>query len=166
MDIEINPLMTAKEFAKLWQDSGYVHRVPDDAKAYVTEHSYSFPIFRQGNFQVEHYIVRPNVTSTKHYHPFEQVIIFLGGTLEGRRGTDLSEESEWRKLEHKDFGRISRALLPTQWHQIRSSDYGFSFYNVQKWPDNMQITSAVVEFRGDLLGPEQQELISKEKGQS
>lgn len=156
--------MSCLEFAKLWKESGYVHHVPDNAKAYVTEHSYSFPIFRQGNFQVEHYIVRPNVTSTKHYHPFEQVLIFIGGSLEGRRGIDLAEETIWRKLEHKDFGHVSRVLAPEQWHQIRSLEYGFSFYNVQKWPDHLQITSAVVEFRGDLLGPEQQQLIRKEKG--
>lgn len=142
-----------QEFAQWYKDNNYPHNPPTDAKLYQTDVSSSICIFRQGKFQVEFYIARPNFISSKHFHNFEQAIIPMGGTGRGRRGTVLSEESDWKTISWFIVGKILPILPQTHWHQIESFDTGLYFYNCQMWPEGVTPTSAVVSYIGDSLGP-------------
>jgi hypothetical protein len=141
---------TLQQFAEWYKTNNYPHNPPADAKLYQTDVSSSICVFRQGRFQVEFYIARPNFVSSKHYHNFEQAIIPMGGTGRGRRGTNLSEESDWKTINQFIVGKI---LPINYWHQIESFDLGLYFYNCQMWPEEVTPTSAVVSYIGASLGP-------------
>lgn len=141
------------EFATWFEDNGYPQHPPVIPKVYQTDVSLSVCVFEYHQYQVEFYIAQPNFLSSKHYHNFEQVIIFMGGSGRGRRGDHLDEESDWVELNYHSIGKPGNILLSTQWHQIQSYEHGMYFYNCQLWPSNTNLTSAVVEYRGDSLGP-------------
>jgi len=51
------------------------------------------------------------------------------------------------------------SLPPNHWHQVGSGMQGFVFYNCQKWPNVELMTSAVVEYGGESLGPLHKQII-------
>lgn len=140
------------QFAQWWLSEGRPIAPPLDNHILETDHSLSMVIFRDGAFQVEQYMGKSNFTSSKHSHPFDQLIIFQTGKLWGRRGQDILEEPPWQPLEDTDSLEINQVLPRGHWHQIRSFERGFMFYNLQYWYD-LKPTSAVVEYRGQSLGP-------------
>ena len=141
------------EFTQWYIQNGYPQILPSETKIYQTDVSLSVCVFKHQQYQVEFYIARPNFISSKHYHTFEQMIVLMGGTGRGRRGNSLDEESDWVELNTSCIGRPGTLLKPDQWHQIESYGYGLYFYNCQKWPKDKSISSAVVEYYGDSLGP-------------
>lgn len=149
-----------KQFAEWYIDNNYPIRVPENATIYPTDVSYSCCVFRQDVYQVEIYLAKPNFKSSAHSHPFEQLIIFLGGHLSGASqanpivgslGSPINAQSS-KTMPHKDFGRVSNILTPGNWHEITAHSQGFIFFNLQRWPDVKTMTSAVVEYNGDSLG--------------
>lgn len=149
-----------KDFAQWYIENNYPIRVPENARVYPTDVSYSCCVFRQDVYQVEIYLAKPNFSSSKHTHPFEQLIIFLGGHLSGANqnsqtigslGEPITSASS-STIPHKQFGRVSSILTPGNWHSISGHDQGFIFFNLQRWSDAKQMTSAVVEYNGDSLG--------------
>jgi hypothetical protein len=118
-----------------------------------TDVSLSITLFRHKCYQVEFYIAKPNFLSSKHYHPFEQLIIFMGGNGQGRRGVNIDEETTWVSLNNHVVGQIQPVLKTTEWHQIKSEQNGLYFYNCQRWPNENMMSSAVVEYNGISLGP-------------
>ena len=155
-----NTWKSLKDFAIWYKQNNYPQLPPKIPQVYQTDVSLSVCVFRHGPFQVEFYIAKPGFTSSKHYHPFEQVIIFMGGSGKGRRGLNLNEETVWWYMNPPETGKISEVLMPNQWHQICSLEHGLYFYNCQLWPEKTNLTSAVVEYNGDSLGPIHNQIIS------
>lgn len=155
-----------EHFAIWYKQNSYPIRPPADARVYVTEHTYSFVIFRQGRFQAEMYFAKPNTISTKHTHPFSQIMLFMGGEISGTR-----ELKDWSTLggsinnipepdkPHPDFGRMTKRLDVGEWHQLQTYDRGFAFIVLQEWKDGKP-TSAVVAYDGESLGDQHTELMS------
>lgn len=163
---------TLSEFVSWYVENNYPIRVPENARVYPTDVSYSCCVFRQDVYQVELYLAKPNFTSTKHYHPFEQQIIFLGGHMWGKRGNAVSESpivhlgkplsSEMSsEMPSADSNKIS-GLLPTiHWHEVSAGEQGFIFFNCQKWQSKDLMDSAVVSYNGDSLGELHDKIIRK-----
>jgi len=113
---------------------------------------------------VELYLTKGNFKSTRHSHPFEQKIIYLGGHLSGKRGhgemefgpaQDLGSpitETSSDEQPNPQAGLIGLALLSGQWHEIEGKEQGFIFLNCQKWPNKEMMSSAVIEYDGESLG--------------
>ena len=150
-----------KEFALWYKQNNYPQLPPKISQVYQTDVSLSVCVFRHGLFQVEFYIAKPGFISSKHYHPFQQIIIFVGGSGKGRRGFNLNEEPSWVDMNFAQTGQIMNVLMPDQWHQICSSEHGLYFYNCQLWPKTIDLSSAVVEYDGPSLGPLHNEILSK-----
>jgi hypothetical protein len=136
------------EFTDWYSANNYPIRVPDNVQVFPTDVSYSVCVFRQDVYQVEMYIAKPDFMSSKHSHPFEQQIIFLGGDMWGNR-----QNGKLQHLSDKDKFKKGDILPPDCWHQVGSGMNGFVFFNCQKWPSVQHMTSAVVEYNGDELGP-------------
>ena len=128
--------------------SNYPIRVPDNVQVFPTDVSYSVCVFRHDVYQVEMYIAKPEFMGSKHSHPFEQQIIFLGGDMWGNR-----ENGRLQHLGDNDKNKVGDVLPSNTWHQVGSGMNGFVFFNCQKWPSVEMMTSAVVEYNGDSLGP-------------
>ena len=145
---------TLQEFTSWYVDNNYPILVPDNVQVFPTDVSYSVCVFRHDVYQVELYIAKPEFMSSKHSHPFEQQIIFLGGDMWGNRQNG--------KLEHlgdSDKNKVGNILPPNHWHQVGSGMQGFVFFNCQKWPNKQLMTSAVVEYGGESLGPLHKQII-------
>jgi hypothetical protein len=76
----------------------------------------------------------------------------------GRRGIALDENPPWTALEDSDCDKVQPTLPMGHWHQIRATDKGFSFYNIQYWPTETP-TSATVGYQGDAMGPKHKEIL-------
>jgi len=167
-----NTWPSLQHFALWYRDNNYPIRVPENVRVYPTDVSYSCCIFRQDVYQVEVYLGKPNFISSKHSHPFEQLIIFLGGHLEGTRqgnnvlpavlGSSITNTSS-AEIPHKDFGKIGSILNSENWHEITGKDQGFIFFNLQKWPNTLSMTSAVVEYNGESLGTLHNKIVSSSR---
>lgn len=154
--------MTLEEFARWWVASGKPHNSPEHARVIETDYTLSMPIFRNNGFQVEMYMAKPNWSTPKHTHDFDSITVFNGGKMLGRRGRDFSEEPPWSVLEDADNDQIQPILPKGHWHQIRATDQGFSFYNIQYWFDTIP-TSATIGYHGQAMGPIHEEVIRASK---
>lgn len=142
-----NTWQSLNEFTQWYIDNNYPILVPDNVQVYPTDVSYSVCVFRHDVYQVEMYIAKPDFMSSKHSHPFEQQIIFLGGDMWGNR-----QNGRLQHLSDKDKNNVGVILPANQWHQVGSGNQGFVFFNCQKWPSAEMMTSAVVHYNGDALG--------------
>ena len=64
-----------EQFALWYKRNSMPIRIPADSRVYVTEQTYSTVLFRQGRFQAEMYFAHPDTISTKHSHPFDQIVL-------------------------------------------------------------------------------------------
>lgn len=154
--------MTLEEFAKQWIHDGKPYRPPQDSHVIETDYTLSMIVYRQGGFQVELYMAKPNWSTPKHTHSFDSVTVFNGGKMLGRRGVALDENPPWTALEDEDIDQVQPVLPMGHWHQIKATDKGFSFYNVQYWPE-LQPTSATIGYHGEAMGPKHQEVLNASK---
>jgi hypothetical protein len=148
------------QFARWWLREHKPHRPPPDARVLETDHTLSMIVLREDNIQVELYLAKPNFQTPKHTHLFDSITIFNGGYMEGRRGKELSEEPNWFSLDNSNIDEIQPPLPTGWWHQLRSLDTGFSFYNVQHWKEH-DPTSATIGYVGKSMGPVHDKLLSR-----
>lgn len=151
--------MTLEDFARFWVDAGKPILPPPDAKVIETDYTLSFPVFRNRGFQVELYLCKPNWTTPKHTHDFDSITVFNGGKMWGRRGQDINENTAWFCLENSDINQIQPILPRGHWHQIRATEQGFSFYNIQYWHE-VEPTSATIGYHGEAMGPIHERVIN------
>ena len=64
-----------------------------------------------------------------------------------------------KHLGDNDKNNVGDVLPPNHWHQVGSGSQGFVFFNCQKWPSVKMMTSAVVEYGGESLGPLHKQII-------
>ena len=75
-------------------------------------------------------------------------------------GSPISNDSDMIKPHKESFTRTTN--LPNgHWHEVASYDQGFVFFNLQKWPSREMMSSAVVEYGGEPLGPTHEQIIKK-----
>ncbi len=144
--------MTLEEFARYWISAGKPYLPPQDSPVIETDYTLSMIVFRDKEFQVELYLAKPNWSTPKHTHLFDSITVFNGGKMFGRRGQSLDENPPWYALEDSDIDKIQPVLPMGHWHQIRATERGFSFYNIQYWPKDKP-TSATIGYHGEAMGP-------------
>lgn len=147
-------------FVTWYIENGYPRKPPDPPEIYFTDVGTSVIIFRQDVYQAEFYIGSPFFNTSKHYHPFEQSIIVVGGNGKGRRGEKIDEEPPWVNIDHNQHNqRVDSTLYDYQWHQLSSYNKGLYFFNFQRWPSKEKMSSAIIGYNGDSLGPVHEELM-------
>lgn len=153
-----NRTNTLEEFADWYKQNGYPIRPPAVDCVYVTDNSYSYVLFRQGNFQAEIYLVQPNSGSPEHSHPkVENIILFWGGdastTYDGvpinppavAQPKGLDEPSPY-------FGAMGPKMTDEHTHSLRTGPRGAAFLSLEKWPENVRPTSVIVNWKGAAIG--------------
>jgi hypothetical protein len=151
-----------EQFAQWWVDSGKRYKPPHDCAVIETDYTLSMIVFREQGYQVELYMAKPNWSTPKHTHLFDSVTVFNGGKMLGRRGIALNENPPWTALEDVDIDIVQPVLPLGHWHQIRAADRGFSFYNIQYWPEHTP-SSATIGYTGEAMGPVHQGVIDAAK---
>jgi hypothetical protein len=150
-----------EDFADWYMRSGQPLMIPWDAEVIASDDATAICLFRKAPYQVELYLVHPNIAIPVHSHPeMEAVIIRLGGGCLGDRlASGLS--SEW--------GMFGGKTKESQTHGGRGfgfSTKGYAMLTFQKWPEGAQLTSAAVHWKGDTAGPKQDAIIKKHHPQA
>ena len=150
---------TLEEFAQWYKDNGFPIRPPFEDPVYVTDISYSYVLFREGQYQAELYLVRPNTSSPDHSHPgVENIIMVWGGNVHTRQNGQLFDYSEHyneagKNGTNKLFGMSSKKLTDDQTHALIAGDKGGAFLSLEKWPEGVKPNSVTINWAGDPVDP-------------
>jgi hypothetical protein len=148
------------EFTKWYQDNGYPIRPPAEDPVYVTDHSLSVIVFREGRFQVELYMLSPNWSTPNHGHPgIDHKIIYLSGTIGGsRNGEFINDSAEWAKMAREDgcsviMGHLTE-YVGDDFHTVDVGPMGGMIAITQHWEEGIKMSSQSVQYIGTPIGPE------------
>lgn len=158
---------TVEEFAQWYRDNGFPLRPPFEDPVYVTDISYSYVLFREGQFQVELYLIKPNSGSGEHSHPgVENIIIPLGGDLWPSQAgwtPDMTDVLKHPSAEGTSlqFGSISPKFTPEMTHALSVKERGGAVLSVEKWPDGVKPSSLSIVWEGEPVGEVHSTIIQK-----
>lgn len=159
---------TLEEFVNWYKAEGFPIRPPFEDPIYITEMSYSFVLYREGQYQVELYLIKPDSESPDHKHPHvENIIMVWGGDANTRVDGVLKEYPAWLndKAEngtHKLFGMTGEKLTDEQTHAVITGQKGAALLSLEKWADHIPPTSVTINWMGDPVGPSHANLVSPE----
>lgn len=148
---------TVEEFAAWYKANNMPMRPPQDDPIYVTEISMSYVLFREGQFQAELYLVKPNTGSPQHSHPgIENIIMLLGGdiTLENSQGDKVSPPQGM-----DIFGLLGSPIRNNETHALLCGNKGGAFLSLEKWGDDIKPTSVTIRWEGNTCGSEHTKLV-------
>jgi hypothetical protein len=152
-----NATGTLEEFAAWYKTNEYPVRPPFEDCVYVTDISYSYVLFRQGQFQAEIYLVKPNSGSPEHSHPLvENIILFWGGdATPSHNGVPVSVGPFTRPAPDGTspaFGVMGPKITDKHTHALHTGPKGAAFLSLEKWPEGVKPTSVVVNWKGAAVG--------------
>lgn len=140
--------MSIREFAKSYKDRNYPVNPLLMKKVFLTDVSSSTLVWDEDEYLVELYFMHPLIYVVPHSHPFESLIIFMGGHLLGLRADFYGS---W--LNQNNSGLICSTLPPGDWHGFQTGDSGAVVYSISRWDDPKEKDSATRKYLGDPLGP-------------
>lgn len=156
---------TLEEFAEWYKNQGFPIRPPFEDPVYTTDISYSYVLYREGQYQAELYLVRPNTSSPEHSHPgVENIIMVWGGDVsfsqEGKY-TDLSEHYQEANSQgtNKLFGMCGPNLNGTATHALYAGAKGGAFLSLEKWPEDRKPSSVTIHWQGEPVDAEHGKII-------
>jgi len=144
-----------EQFIDWYKLNNFPMRPPFDDPVYVTDISYSYVLYREGCYQAEMYLVRPNTGSPEHSHPgVENIVMVLGGdihTTTNGNYTDLSSMYDEPAADgtNKLFGVCGTKLTDENTHALHVGDKGGAFISFEKWPQGMTPTSVTINWKGE-----------------
>lgn len=150
---------TLEEFVEWYKAEGFPIRPPFEDPVYVTDISYSFVLFREGQYQAELYLVRANTSSPPHCHPgVENIIMVWGGNpYTDINGVAIDYPEEFNSKADdgtsKLFGMQGGKLTDSDTHALRTGTKGAAFLSLEKWPAGVSPNSVTINWVGDPVDP-------------
>ena len=150
---------TIDEFTEWYQQSNYPIRPPTTDPIYVTDHSLSSIVFREGRFQVELYMLAPNWETPTHGHPgVEHRVIYLNGDLNSTKNYEpLADSTDISDLAREDGCNVAfgstQSFCADDWHAVKIGPKGALIAITQKWDIGLEMTSQSVHYVGPPIGP-------------
>jgi hypothetical protein len=129
--------------------------VPWNANVIRTDDATAICIFKKAPYQVELYLIHPNMTIPVHGHPgMEVTTLVMGGGNLGNIGVFGCSES---------WGYASPKLIDGAVHGGTNTNDkgGYVLLSFEKWPDNTEITSAAIQWKGNTAGSIHDTLLEK-----
>ena len=160
---------TLEEFAQWYKDNNFPIKPPFEDPIYTTDISYSYVLFREGQYQAELYLVRPNTSSPPHSHPnVENMIMIWGGDVsfsQNGQYFDLSEANKESNDDgtHKLFGVCGPLLTDKDNHALFAGKRGGAFLSLEKWPEGVTPNSVTINWSGDAVDEGHQKIIQQVK---
>lgn len=135
---------STEEFAKWYVDNGLPFQPPAGVEVFLSDDATAFCMFRDGQFQVELYLVHPQPNVPEHEHPgvevievavTESVVNLIPVLKNGQsHGTGIREKA-----------------------QIK----GYPLVSIQRWHPKLTPTTVAVQWKGNTVGPKQEALIRR-----
>jgi len=154
-----------EDFVAWYKKEGFPIRPPFEDPVYVTDISYSYVLFREGQYQAELYLVRPNTSSPDHSHPgVENIVMIWGGDIHTRQnGKHIDLTSEYQEPSpsgtNRLFGVCGEKLDDTGTHALIVGNKGGAFLSLEKWPEGVKPNSVTINWSGDPVDPGHLEII-------
>jgi hypothetical protein len=146
-----------EDFVEWYIESKMPLMIPWNASVIRSDDAAAVCIFKKGQYQVEFYLEYPEMYIRKHAHPNMEVITMdLGG---GGLAPPHPNETVSRV-----WGDATEKLPAGNFHGGDSSSLlssGFITLAFQRWDNPDEMTSAAIQWKGELQGPIQAELITK-----
>ena len=153
---------TVEDFAAWYKTNRFPIRPPFEDPIYVTDISYSYVLFREGQFQVELYLVKPNTFSPEHCHPgVENIVMVWGGDI-GTNPTDIVGGEPTQNGTSSLFGARSQVIKNDATHALHAGEKGCAVISIEKWPEGVTPTSVSIRWRGDTCGDVHTKLVDDE----
>jgi hypothetical protein len=140
---------SVEDFAKWYKINKFPIRPPQEDPVYVTEISMSYVLFREGQYQAELYLVKPNTGSPDHSHPGVENIITLWGGDIGLRANGIDYGM---MLNAPLFGMQCDPIRNGSTHALECGPRGGAFLSLEKWDDGLKPTSVTIRWHGDTCG--------------
>ena len=146
---------TIEEFTDWYLSQRMPLMIPWDAEVIRTDDATAICIFRKPPYQVELYLIHPELSVSSHAHPGMDVITMsLGG---GKNDTKsiMGTSTNW--------GNISENLKDGEFHGgqlVAKKSLGFGLMSFEKWPDGVPMSSAAIHWQGKTAGPIHDSLIN------
>lgn len=145
-----------EDFVEWYLDARMPMMIPYNAEVIRSDDACAICVFRKGQYQVEFYLEYPEMYIRKHSHPRMEVITMRlgGGSLSPPQSNGTS--TVW--------GAAAPNLKPGQFHGGEPGPIigdGFITLAFQKWEIPEEMTSAAVQWVGELQGPIQEKLIKR-----
>jgi hypothetical protein len=146
-----------QQFKNWWLKAGRPLRPPFKNSVHTTDIAYAMCLFREGRYQVELYICKPNTQTPIHRHPgIESVSVYLTGHLEfAKEDGEFLDLSRFQKPQangtHMFFGRSAEINDGTQGHAARIGNTGGAFLIFEHWKDEDPV-SVTTHWEGELVG--------------
>ncbi len=163
--LTMNNWKSLEEFAQWYKDNNYPIRPPFEDPVYVTDISYSYVLYREGQYQAELYLVRPNTSSPDHSHPgVENIIMVWGGDIHTRQNgvfQDLSSNYQTPADDgtNKLFGVCGQKITDQETHALIVGNKGGAFLSLEKWPEGVTPNSVTINWEGEPVDPGHGEII-------
>ena len=136
--------------------------IPYDAVVVQSDDAVAVSLFRKGQYQVELYLIYPQMYILKHSHPRMEVITMaLGGGSMSPRIIDTNTSASW--------GNMNNKLLPGEEHGGEMSSIignGQVILTFEKWLDPTEMTTAAAHWKGKIRGELQAKLIKNQYSNS
>lgn len=133
--------------------------IPYDARVMTSDDAVAICVFRSGHYQVELYLEYPGMYIRKHSHPRMEVITMMLGGGNNSPPNPVTKTSKF-------WGTIQKKLMPGEYHGGEpefSTGEGFALLAFQRWENIEEMTSASVQWKGEIQGDRQKDLILKYK---
>ena len=126
-----------REFGNWYMAQKMPIRIPEDSAVFNTGQVTSFVSFRQDVYQVELYVVNPNIKAAEHYHPDIELFMCQIGAMNSNCA----------------LGTMGPVLNIGESHGAEfKSDKGAVFLTFEKWNPQVKMTSASVNWKGKTDG--------------
>jgi hypothetical protein len=146
-----------EEFAQWYIDNQIPYLIPNGSGSIVTDDATAISIFRKPPYQVELYIIHPNVNIKLHSHPnVETLTVMLGGQKTAFTG-DFGTSDTF----NRDSRKVSKLEKHGKFTESGYSNEGFAMLSFQKWDEHVPITSAALNWRGPPAGPIHARMLGK-----
>lgn len=156
---------TLTEFVHWYIDNNLPIRPPYDGEVYFTDESFSYVLYREGQYQAELYLIKPGALPPDHGHPnVENIIMILGGTIEGSINNKINDVSHlWNKHNIDGtsvfFKKLTDPLKFGDTHSIGGGPKGCAVITFEKWPEGVTPTSITRDWAGPPVGVIHKELL-------
>jgi hypothetical protein len=143
-----------KEFVEWYLQQNMPIFLPENFEVFISDDATSSCLFRSGQYQAEMYLIHPNAAIPLHDHP-------------GVENFELTHKA-WNLLK-QDFNDLFYSLLQTDQNQNphgfdirqRTANTGLLLISLQKWDDDLEVSTIATRWRGATAGPKHDALIQR-----
>lgn len=146
---------TVKDFAKWWFFNNMPMAPPIGCEIYCSDDATSMCMFRHGRYQVELYMIFPYPNLPIHEHPGVEVIKYR--MPEYRKGLETKELPTSHILKSGEAHGAGINFKETRSAQGK----GFPLFAFQRWDEGLEMTTVAARWKGETVGPRQEDLIRR-----